>query len=341
MFTGRDGMGTIDITNKNATLQTWHMDMGATSKADDTRQAGTHGDGLKIALLVLQRGPQNHPVRCATGSFSWTFDFNDSEKLVVQLRHMTQDQLVRTDEKSKPASEKSLAPFAAQPDRDVQFLIGQMDSGRDEQGNKTSEDTVSLEEFNKWCETALFLQDVEDDGIVLGGDEGNLVADPRFRGNIYLKGLLLKMPTETVSASVTGKPLKFGYDFQHGTITRERELACSPEEEARLIYSIWNKVLLVQPSYFYNLSEMLNCSNPEFADVSMAGNLVGFEIASGLQKQLFSGGTNWYYSTTEKAQVSYFPGPRFEGRRYADLGPTEPETGRDNPRTWPRRCRAA
>jgi hypothetical protein len=61
---GRDGSGTIEITNRSAMLQPWHLDLGGTSKAGDAHQAGARGEGLKVALLVLMRGFQNHSIKC-------------------------------------------------------------------------------------------------------------------------------------------------------------------------------------------------------------------------------------------------------------------------------------
>lgn len=308
LFTARDGMGSIDIVNRRATLQPWHLDMGGTSKADDSHQAGAHGEGLKVALLVLQRGRQNHCVRCVTGSFTWNFNFTNRGRLVARLRRMMPEQLVRIREKSRQTSEKSLAPFAPEPDRDVQFRVGQRASGRDQYGDKTKRDPVSLEQFNRWCETALFLQDVEDGGIVLS-DRGDLITDPRLCGNIYLKGLLLKRSSESTSASMTGKPLKYGYNFQDGTTNRERQSVGETMEETRAILSIWNKVLLVRPTYVRHLSDMLNSSDPEYADVSMAKSLMRIETAVRLKEYLFSDSTNWYYSVGEKKEVRSPPQP--------------------------------
>lgn len=55
-FLGRGGEGTVEVANRSATLQPRHLDLDGTSKAGDSRQAGAHGEGLKIALLVLMRG---------------------------------------------------------------------------------------------------------------------------------------------------------------------------------------------------------------------------------------------------------------------------------------------
>ncbi|KAK3173880.1 hypothetical protein K4F52_010383, partial [Lecanicillium sp. MT-2017a] len=59
-FRPRGRGGIVEITNRNATLHPWHLDMGGTSKKGRTHQAGAHGEGLKVALLVMMRANENH-----------------------------------------------------------------------------------------------------------------------------------------------------------------------------------------------------------------------------------------------------------------------------------------
>ena len=55
-WTGQHDLGRVELVNRRASLQPSHLDMGGTSKSGDRSQAGTHGEGLKIAVLVLQKG---------------------------------------------------------------------------------------------------------------------------------------------------------------------------------------------------------------------------------------------------------------------------------------------
>ncbi|KAF7562022.1 hypothetical protein G7046_g2127 [Stylonectria norvegica] len=299
-YSGRDGLGTIEITNRNAVLQPAHLDMGGTEKAHDKIQAGAHGEGLKLALLVLQRGEQNHSVRCHTGAFTWNFNFTNCGKLVARLRRMTPDQLQRAQAKNHSQKEKTLMPFAPRPERDVQFLIGQRASGRNEFGLKIKRDLVGLDDFNKWCKVALFLQDIKDDGIVRC-TRGDLITDPQLRGNIYPKGLLLKESTPENSASITGKPLKFGYNFQQGITNRERQSVANAWQESEAYSAIWNEVLIVRPGHISLLSEMLN-SDPCYADVSMAKLTMHKATIAASRKHLFEDKTKWFYTAEEKSQ---------------------------------------
>ncbi|CAM1511039.1 Fc.00g085520.m01.CDS01 [Cosmosporella sp. VM-42] len=276
-----DGEGTIDITNRQATLQPGHLELGGTTKSSDSHQAGAHGEGLKLALLVLQRNPQNHCVHAFTGAFSWTFNFSTQGKLVAHLNRITPQRLQRAQKKSAKDTEKGLAPFTAAANADVQFIIGQKATGRDAHRYKTKRDQASLEDFRIWCTSALFLQDVQDEGIVTT-KHGNLITDGKLHENLYLKGLLLQKTTPFKSASITGKPLKYRYNFQDG------------------IFSIWNKVLLLRPSYVSHLSNMLNSSEPEYADVSMAKDFIQPMTVEFLKEHLFSNASKWYYSVKEK-----------------------------------------
>lgn len=130
-YKGRHGEGTIDITNRSATLQPWHLDLGGTSKADDDDQAGAHGEGLKLALLVLMRGMQNHSVRCRSGGFNWKFNFTTRGRLVARLHRMAPEAIRKAEDQARRLSQRTLLPFGTNPELDVQFVIGETHAGRD------------------------------------------------------------------------------------------------------------------------------------------------------------------------------------------------------------------
>lgn len=307
-FKGRDGEGSIDITNRQGTLQPWHLDLGGTTKAGSEQQAGAHGEGLKIALLVLMRGDQNHKIRCRSGGFNWNFNFTNRGKLVARLRRMSPESIRKAEDQAGRLCGGSLLPFAAAPHRDVQFVIGEKSAGRDDWGQPIRRDLVKKTDFEDWTKAALFLQDVEDGGIAVTS-RGDLITDPRLRGNIYLKGLLLQESTGWDSASITKKPLKFGYNFSSGATNRERQSVAGAKEESRAILAIWNQVLTVKPQLIEDLSDMLNSPDPEYADVSMAEKYMKIETACRLKEFLtserFAG--KWYYTDMERSDVRCFP----------------------------------
>lgn len=211
--------------NRRATLQPWHLEMGGTTKIGVKKQAGIYGEGLKLALLVLQRGQQNHRVLCHSGSFDWNFDFTARGKLVARLERINGTHLTTSD------------PCVISPDRDVRFVIGLVGAGRNESGLKVQRQHVSLEAFNSWLQAALFLQDIPNDGIIRC-EQGDLLTHERLRGNIYLKGFLLNRVMGGNSASITGKPLKFGYNFSTGKTNRDRQSMSTAQEESAAILAI-------------------------------------------------------------------------------------------------------
>lgn len=305
-FKARDGMGSIDITNRGASLEPWHLDFGGTSKANIQDQAGTHGEGLKVALLVLMRGRQNHTVRCCSSAFNWRFNFTDRGRLVVRLSPMTSESIRRAQDQAQRRTDTTLLPFAARPGADVQLMIGEARNGRTEAGEKTRRVPVSREEFETWTKAALFLQsDVQDDGIIRT-DWGSLLTDARLCGNIYLKDLLLRESTPSRSASITNKPLKFGYSFSFGQTNRERQSVAGANEESKAILTIWAGVLAAKPQLVQQLSDMLNTDEPKYADVSIAKRNMTVEMASKLKDFLFEASGKWYYTAKEKSKVWAF-----------------------------------
>lgn len=302
----KDGGGSIELTNRRTTLQPWHLDLGATSKANDAQQAGAHGEGLKLAVLTLMRGPQNHSVRCRSGGFGWTFNFTNQGRLVVRLKRMAPEAI-----DARRSSSRTLGPFAANPTRDVQFVIGEKPSGRNEGRNEHGENVsrrlVRREDFEKWTEAALFLHKWPETAI-LTTPVGDLLTDPRLRGRIYLKGLLLHESTDRRSASITNRPLRFGYNFAHGKTNRERQSVADAVEEGMAILLIWKMVVANRPEMLSELSDMLNATDPEYADVAWVvwgRGRVDKETASRLRGYLLGDQHEgkWYYCAEDKNKV--------------------------------------
>ncbi len=303
---GSDGKGSIDITNRSATLQPWHLDLGGTSKAGDAHQAGAHGEGLKISLLVLMRGRQNHSVRCRSGGFNWKFNFTTRGRLVARLRRMKPEAIHKAQDQARRLSERTLLPFAANPNLDVQFVIGEAQAGRDEWGSQVTRSQVQREDFDAWTKAALFLQD-DRDGAIISTENGDLLTAPQLCGHLYLKGLLLCASTPTRSASITDGPLKFGYNFASGSTNRERQSVSGADEEATAILAIWSSALDAKPEMVAELSAMLNTTEPRYADVSGAKMHMDFATACRLKEYLFGSqfAGKWYYCSEDKNQVPY------------------------------------
>ncbi|CAK7215016.1 hypothetical protein SCUCBS95973_002332 [Sporothrix curviconia] len=328
-YKGRDGEGTIDMVNCKAMLEPWHLDMGGTSKAHDEQQAGTHGEGLKVALLVLMRGQQNHSIRCRSGyrihcrsgdsirsrsgAFNWTFNFTTRGRLVARLHRMTDEAVARAVSQGERLVHRTLLPLVAEPDRDVQFVIGEARRGRDEHGLPTKRSGIKQAQFEAWTKAALFLYHDNagnggggGNGALLPTLSGDLILAPALSGTIYLKGLLLSESTPARSASMTSLPLRYGYNFVSGRTNRDRMSVASGGEEARAIMAIWDEAMDHNQDFVARMSDMLNSTNePAYADIAGAKTYMPRRSAVRLLHYLLHSDPldpKWYYTAEEKSK---------------------------------------
>ncbi|KAK7951684.1 uncharacterized protein PG986_007412 [Apiospora aurea] len=305
-FSGSEEGGKVEMVNRKATIQPSHFDLGGTTKQTDEHQAGEHGDGLKVALLILLRAPPSHSISCIAGGFRWEPRFDQHGKLVVQLTRMHAHELGVEEGWNQGGFEKGLVPLPAKPQEDVKFIIGL--------GN-----SVKVRDFNEWTKAALFLQNLDGHGggagdngpgaipAVVSTAKGDLITSEALRGNIYLKGLLLKASksnavTGQESASITGKPLRFGYNFAQGKTNRDRQSLAGAFDEANAVFAIWAQVLQKEPTLIGEFHHMMNTRQPEYADVSQAGARLGLNMITRLKSYLLSKPfeKRWYYTRREK-----------------------------------------
>jgi hypothetical protein len=295
-FEGRDGVGNVNICNREATLQPWHLDLGATSKADDPCQAGCHGEGMKLAALVLMRDGQNHSLTCRSGGFIWRFNFTKTGRLVVRLERIPAHILCQENTDTTPLG---LLPFAANSKKDVRFLLGEepgkRERTRDQRGNQVERCQIKVDDFKQWVKSSLFL--IAQDREIVSTVDGDLLLDPDLRGCLYLKGLLLAESTKRTSASRTSVPLKFGYNFSSGATNRERSLMANANEESERISAIWGRALQLRPELVSELSDMLNSEGKIFADVYHAKRFLSYDTVQCLKKHLCRDSSRrlWYY----------------------------------------------
>lgn len=304
-YTGKDGRGTVEIMNRKATLQPRFLDMGATAKANDNTQAGSHGDGLKVSILVLLRNPQNFALRCCTGGFRYFFDFNTDGRLVARLMRLSKTALKTANEEAGKESKKSqrLVEDLEESCEYVHFMIQGAKSGRDQNGNKTTRRNVTEAEFRQWTKVALFLQECKEKTVTTKGD---LIFGGPLRGNLYLKGLNLGCSTTMASASITGKYLEYGYNFINGGTDRDRKSIKTAVEEGRAMALIWNEAIHVNKDLVSQLHRMLNdFSNRQYADISGSRYLTRQTVQRlhGLLMEE-AGDCYWYYPSSEEWNVS-------------------------------------
>lgn len=301
-FKGRDGAGTVEITNLNAKLQTWHLQIGGTSKRGAEDQAGAHGEGLKLAALVFMRSNQNNHLRCQSSGFNWNFNFRN-ECLAVTVHRM------ETTRKEALLPRKSTCKIVTPEvvaDHDVQFILGETRGGRDETGLQVKRGPVQQTAFESWIKVALFLPQHSNEDIgAISTYYGDLLTAENQRGKLYLKGLLLCESAKSGSASLTGRPLWFGYNFKNGKTNRERQSVTTASEESRAMCQILSGAIKAKPEMVGALVDILNTIAPEYADVAATEKYwsreVGLSIKCFLLREEFA--DRWLYYCEDMNKV--------------------------------------
>jgi hypothetical protein len=226
----KDDLGVLELTNFKACLQLWHLSLGGTSKANDEKQAGKHGEGLKMSALTFRRHPYKHSFRIESNQFRWSFNFNFERKLTCRLTRVDKQKILRAMRAAwdKPRTTESRIW------EDVSVIIGAPIKGRGSNGETLKGEKIPLEEFRKWLKITI---DVNGPDSIVRTDDGYLITDKQYSNKLYLRGLLLP------HGSMTGKGCVHGYNFLKGDTNRDRQALGKVNEEIRSINMIWANAL--------------------------------------------------------------------------------------------------
>ena len=248
--------GNLEITNFKAQLRRKFLSMGRTSKRDLEVLAGIHGEGFKLAALVMRRN--EYSVRYTASSFYWNFGFRGTyrDHLYCQLSPAKMELVEkrRKDYATKAARPNfNRGPFANIWE-DVRLVVGK---GRGPYGNKISED-----DFRIWLKTTL---DLDQPSEIVQTADGDLILDEEFSSRIYLKGLLI--PGHNSSH---GREYVFGYNFIRGDINRDRERLASEAEEAEMLANIWGKAMIAKGDSIIDRYVRLFLESEDCTDIALA-----------------------------------------------------------------------
>ncbi|PNP78308.1 hypothetical protein FNYG_08254 [Fusarium nygamai] len=199
----------------------------------------THRSELGLGRVVLNflGAGTNHAVTCRTRGHRYRFNYGTLGQLMAFVTIMNHDTINKFRRSTVPQGSRYV-PFQPHPETDSIFNIGpDKEVGRSGRGKYIYRSTVTPREFNIWCECALFLQGIKDDDIVKT-EMGDLILDPKSRGKIYFKSFLLSDTTRRGYASLSERPLRFGYNILYGTPDEMMKHMSSLEEECRAIMTI-------------------------------------------------------------------------------------------------------
>ncbi|KAF7588863.1 hypothetical protein BBP40_005081 [Aspergillus hancockii] len=276
--------GRITIANASAQLQPKHLQLGRTSKDNREELAGCHGEGFKIAAMVMMRA--GYKIRMEASNYNWNFRFKGPTKSQLACT-MNPSNRTPTSQNSKAMPELKSRIW-----RDVAVTIG---PGSGDQRRK-----VERNEFLEWLGISLNIEGLSTPSDVVETVHGDLILDPHYKNKIYLKGLLLPQSASSIYA------FQYGYNFHYGHVNRDRERLVSRDQEARILRDIWEAAIApenendVLPKYVEMLRNKSQCP-----DVYQASELVRPPMAAKIWKYLLSeaGEERFYYCDKQDKDV--------------------------------------
>ena len=181
---------TLCIGNKNGRLTTNTLLLGQSSKRDNSETIGQHGEGYKVATVVLLRNGKGVKVYNRADKEVWTAK-------TIKSRRYQADVVVFDIEK--------VSIFKSVPDHDLIFEI----SGIDE------------DEYQAIVNSNLFLQDLKEGDDYIASNPGyplttcmcKVLTGERHAGKLFVGGLYV----------TTSKYAKYGYDFAPELVKLDRD----------------------------------------------------------------------------------------------------------------------
>ncbi|OAP54876.1 hypothetical protein AYL99_10576 [Fonsecaea erecta] len=244
--------GFVELTNFQARMQRNDLGLGRSCKRDRDELAGCHGEGFKVAAVVLRR--EGHSVRFAASEYYWSFGLSGRYRTNLYCRltlakaeRIEKKKLYYAVQRAKPNFKRALTSNIWE---DVSVRIGK--------GKNSSGRPVSENDFRSWLTVSIDLNPPLPADIVQT-PSGDLILDTRFAGHIYLKGL--KIEGHSID-------YVFGYNFARGSVGRDRTHMSKQSEETQILGDIWEQAILARrpdviDTYIKLLWEQKKC--PEVA----------------------------------------------------------------------------
>ncbi|KAL1953003.1 hypothetical protein VTO42DRAFT_3774 [Malbranchea cinnamomea] len=280
--------GKLEITNFKAQLELQNLSLGGTTKTGDDRVAGTHGEGFKVAALVLLR--EQHAVQIFASSHIWTFGMSNSKNptLFCRVRKPAGDTVSKARiEYGLKVAENVPREMEANIWEDVSFVVSKGRGGR----------AISTPTFREWLKVTLDIHTpaVED---VIQTDHGDLILDPRFKGRVFLKGLQL------LQNRASGKQYQYSYNLISGRVNRDRESMADPEEEGRILTVIWSGAIAGRGDSIIPRYLDLFRDHPTSCDVRFAPQYLSQATAEAIWRYLKKVGTGRFYYNEQEGYAA-------------------------------------
>ncbi|KAF7909374.1 uncharacterized protein EAF01_003092 [Botrytis porri] len=276
--------GMLELCNYNSQLAREVLDMGGTSKADDDEMAGTHGEGFKLAALLMIR--EGYQVRITASKFYWNFRWGIREKKTLWC-FLSEVKKKPTQQELNPQNTESSLFRDASPWKDVSVKMGCV---RGKQGKPITEAEVM-----EWLKVCIHFDRPKE---IVFTPSGNLILDPNFGGKVYLKGLFLEKTSRTHA-------IKYGYDFSQGHIGRDRKGIEDPDQMATLLAEVWKEAVQKNGSRMLDMYiNMLLEKEKAWDDTIDVDNKMTRSIAKAIWSRLQKKKDNFYYGSQNAAKDS-------------------------------------
>ena len=259
-FSGKTGV--VEIVNRQAAIEPWHLGIGGTSKSAAGNQAGAHGEGFKLAALVLLRAGIESKIWTSGYSLEFGFGNNKPELFVRMLKS------------SVTTLQAALKDHVGQH-RNNPLLYNIWEDVCIRLQTKRGEASITADMFRSWLECCLDINPPQD---MVRTEAGDLIFDARYLGKTYLKGLSLPQTTSTA------KTFRYGYNFAKGKINRDREHLSDPVKEAEYLRVIWENAIEEQGRPAVMKYTDLLQNDKEAADI----HHIKYEISGNIAKKIWS-----------------------------------------------------
>ncbi|KAJ5046834.1 uncharacterized protein L3040_004059 [Drepanopeziza brunnea f. sp. 'multigermtubi'] len=265
--------GTLELSNFGARLQRKALDLGVSSKRTKNNLAGTHGEGFKVASLVLVR--KGYQVRYESSKAYWNFGLGGKDKshLYCHISPMKDSQLTkRMLANTKQFYEKKPRGLISNIWEDVCVKIGKVYSKKGL--------AIDNATFMEWIKVSFVLCPPTRQ---FKTPDGDLVLDKPFGGRLYLKGLY-------IGGSASSKVLKFGYNLSSGQINRDRQILTNSSEEATSFARMWGHVIREgnQEALKEYTKMLLEDDEKHWADVNFAKDFITKPVAAQIWTHLLT-----------------------------------------------------
>jgi hypothetical protein len=276
--------GCVTISNSCAELGLNALELGSSSKQHDSNSAGCHGEGLKLAALVMVRS--GFEVELSASRRYWRFGLLES-RLFCDIKPSNQP----SPESSDPRGD--MFRLRSRVERDVTVEIRAPKESR--------KNAVSLAEFRTWLTVTLDIRGFSHPSDVLETEVGDLILDPDFHSRVYLKGMRLPCSGSGL------KQYRFAYNFLQGKVNRDRQILVDRDEEANMVRRIWEAAIRKHRTAFLPIYVGLLRNSPEALDVESATHFLQSSTKLLIWKHLRgeAGDDKFFYNEGSSAEVSF------------------------------------